>query len=84
MSHETESSNKIVPMSFVSKFPSDWQEKGWDKIYLHKVFWSPNDEDTPTKMLKRESTIPVFEMGTSTKLQVRDTCVSLFIITMFS
>lgn len=68
MSHENERSNEIAPMSFVRKFPKDWKQKGWDKNYLHNVFWSPEDNDSPIEFLKRESTIPFFEMGTPTRL----------------
>lgn len=61
--YEVDDNKEIVPLSFLFKFPAKWREEGWDKNYLFKVFWSPYDEDTPRKMLKRVPSIPVYEKG---------------------
>ncbi|KAJ1520381.1 hypothetical protein ONE63_003516 [Megalurothrips usitatus] len=53
----------IVPVHFIYKFPEDWRRKKWRTNYLFKVFWSPIPDDSPSKMLQRVPTIPVFEKG---------------------
>ena len=63
---------EIVPISFIYNFPKHWRKPtrdggGWDKNYLYKVFWSPDDDDTPSEMLKRVAEIPVYEKGASTE-----------------
>lgn len=62
--------SEIVPISFILHFPKNWSEPateggGWDRNYLYKVFWSPDDEDTPAKMLQRIDEIPVHDKGSS-------------------
>ena len=63
---------EIVPVSFIQKFPLKWRQKkaeggGWDPNYLYKVFWSPDENDTPPKMLKYVAEIPVRENGSDTR-----------------
>lgn len=54
-------SKACVPVSFVCKFPTNWREQGWNKNYLFKVFWSPEENDCPAAMLRREVEIPVIK-----------------------
>lgn len=57
---------ETVPLTFIYKFPLDWRTTGWNKNYLYKVFWSPEDDDSPSQMLKREPEVPLYE-GTERK-----------------
>lgn len=61
----TDGQKDMLPVSFIKKFPSNWREKKWNMDYLFRVFWSPDDDDSPTEMLKRVAEIPEFEPGES-------------------
>lgn len=58
---------ECVPLSHIMKFPPKWRHSGdgggWDLNYLFKVFWSPNENDSPSSMLKRVAVIPTYEGG---------------------
>lgn len=60
---------ECVPISFIAKFPTRWREPlnkgGYDPSKLYKVFWSPDDKDSPSSMLQRVAEIPTFEEGTA-------------------
>lgn len=60
-----EGEKESVPLKFVFEFPPLWRTKGWDDNKLYKVFWSPDEDDSPTEMLKRVPEIPVHEKGSS-------------------
>lgn len=59
----TDGEKETKPLSFIKQFPKNWRDQGWDKNYLFKVFWSPDEEETPSSMLKRVAEIPVFKQG---------------------
>lgn len=65
----TDGGKETVPISFIYNFPTKWREPrengGWDPTYLYKVFWSPDDNDSPAKMLQRCVEIETFEGGTA-------------------
>lgn len=60
-----EGAKESVPIEFVYEFPTLWRTEGWDDNKLFKVFWSPDENDSPAKMLRRVPEIPVYEKGSS-------------------
>ena len=61
VSYEVDGEKDSFPISFIRKFPPQWREQGYNKKYLFKVFWSPDPDDSPMKMLCRIPEIPTFE-----------------------